>query len=154
MPRSPGRTLRTDARLMVTVSRCTYLYISGNHSRVGQHEEHDIDNVQSIFTSSSCFSVRPARNQGWQGRGVAGVAGRQKVATPGGSRGAAKTSGSLFFKIFIHTELRTHVGRLQSRHFHHRSMCIFAHGAIAQLSRAIAHILGKPVLGRTEESKY
>uniref|UniRef100_A0A7S0MVI1 Uncharacterized protein n=1 Tax=Cryptomonas curvata TaxID=233186 RepID=A0A7S0MVI1_9CRYP len=35
--------------------------------------------------------------QGWQGRGVAGVAGRQKVATPAGSRGAAKKSGSLFY---------------------------------------------------------
>jgi hypothetical protein len=37
------------------------------------------------------------RDQGWQGRGVAGVAGRQKVATPAGSRGAAKNSGSLIW---------------------------------------------------------
>ncbi len=31
--------------------------------------------------------------QGWQGRWVAGVARRQKVATPAGSRGAANTRG-------------------------------------------------------------
>ena len=31
--------------------------------------------------------------QGWQGRGVAGVAGRQKVATPPGSRGAENCRG-------------------------------------------------------------
>jgi hypothetical protein len=31
--------------------------------------------------------------QGWQGRGVAGVAGRQKIATPPGSRGAEKCRG-------------------------------------------------------------
>ena len=33
--------------------------------------------------------------QGWQGRGVARVAGRQKVATPAGSRVAKKMTGSL-----------------------------------------------------------
>ena len=34
--------------------------------------------------------------QGWQGCGVARVAGRQNVATPGGSRVAKKRTGSLF----------------------------------------------------------
>ena len=34
--------------------------------------------------------------QGWQGRGVARVAGRQNVATPAGSRVAKKMTGSLF----------------------------------------------------------
>ena len=36
------------------------------------------------------------RRQGWQGRGVARVAGRQNVATPAGSRVAKKMTGSLF----------------------------------------------------------
>ena len=34
--------------------------------------------------------------QGWQGRWVARVAGRQNVATPAGSRVATKRTGSLF----------------------------------------------------------
>ena len=34
--------------------------------------------------------------QGWQGRGVARVAGRQNVATPAGSRVAKEMTGSLF----------------------------------------------------------
>ena len=40
-----------------------------------------------------------AADQDWQGRWVARVAGRQKVATPSGSRGGAKTPGSLFRDI-------------------------------------------------------
>jgi hypothetical protein len=36
---------------------------------------------------------RRPKFQGWQGRGVAGVAGRRKVATPPGSRGAEKCRG-------------------------------------------------------------
>ena len=41
--------------------------------------------------------LEPARlrKQGWQGRWVARVAGRQKVATPSGSRGGKNYSGSL-----------------------------------------------------------
>ena len=37
--------------------------------------------------------------QGWQGRWVARVAGRQKVATPSGSRGGKNSSGSLFWSV-------------------------------------------------------
>ena len=37
----------------------------------------------------------PPPSQGWQGRWVARVAGRQKVATPSGSRGGKICSGSL-----------------------------------------------------------
>ena len=37
----------------------------------------------------------PYRRQGWQGRWVARVAGRQKVATPSGSRGGKNCLGSL-----------------------------------------------------------
>ena len=53
-----------------------------------------------------------AQPQGWQGRGVAGVVGRQKVATPAGSRGAAKKSGSLMRKrlhVIKYLESRTRV---------------------------------------------
>ncbi len=57
----------------------------------------------------------PARNgphQGWQDRGVAGVAERQKVATPPGSRGAEKCrgrDGSLNFQsLWSGIELESH----------------------------------------------
>ena len=43
---------------------------------------------------SPCKSPSPSLYQGWQGRRVARVAGRQKVATPSGSRGGKNCSGN------------------------------------------------------------
>ena len=50
----------------------------------------------AIPLAGCALSWRRSTEQGWQGRGVARVAGRQNAAIPAGSRAAKKMTGSLF----------------------------------------------------------
>ena len=47
------------------------------------------------YSLALTYLLRLTFQQGWQGRWAARVAGRQKVATPSGSRGGKNHSGSL-----------------------------------------------------------